>query len=343
MKQIRFGRTELMVSEIAFGGIPVMRLSFEKGVRLVEDVIDRGVNFIDTAHGYGDSEAKIGAALAGGGKRNSLIISSKSPGRDRKTFKEHLDLSLSRLKTDCIDIYHLHNVSTPKDFDQITAPGGALEALQNAVQAGKVRFPAVSSHAADTALRCIDTDAFDVLQFPLNFVDTQGEENILSRVKDLDLGFLAMKPLGGGLLDDAGLCFRYLQQFDGIVPDPGIEDISELDEIITLYAAKRNLSDEDWEQIERIRTELGGQWCHRCDYCQPCPQDIKISLVLITNSIMKRMSFEAANNFVEPAMRTAAGCIECGDCVERCPYDLPIPDLLKERRKMWAEFAAGRG
>jgi uncharacterized protein len=210
------------------------------------------------------------------------------------------------------------------------------------VQAGKVRFPAVSSHAVDTALRLIDTDAFDVLQFPLNFVDTQAERGFLPRVKELDLGFLAMKPLGGGLLDDAGLCFRYLQQFSGIVPDPGIEDISELDEIIALYNERQSLAEDDRKRIERIRAELGGQWCHRCDYCQPCPQGIKISLVLIVHSIMKRMNYKAAGKFVEPAMRTAAECIECGECVERCPYDLPIPDLLKERRKMWAEFAAGR-
>jgi uncharacterized protein len=320
-----------------------MRLPFEKGVRLVEEVIDRGVTFLDTAHGYGDSEEKIGTVLAGSGNRDKLIISSKSPGRDRKSFNEHLRISLRRLKTDCIDIYHLHNVSTAEDFDQISAPGGALEALQNAVQAGKVRFPAVSSHAVDTALRCINTDAFDVLQFPLNFVDTQGEREILPRVKELDLGFLAMKPLGGSLLDDAGLCFRYLQQFGGIVPDPGIEKISELDEIIALYVAKQNLSEEDREQIERIRTELGSKWCHRCDYCQPCPQGINISLVLIAHSIIKRMSYEASKKFVDPAMQTAAGCIECGECVERCPYNLPIPKLLKERRRMWAEFAAGRG
>lgn len=330
------------MSEVAFGGIPVMRLGFDEGAELVRKSIDLEVDFIDTAHGYGDSEEKIGAALKSF-SREEIILSSKSPGRDRKTFNEHLETSLKRLQADYIDIYHLHHVSSEENFDKVFAPDGAMEGLEAAVKAGTVRYPAVSSHNTDIALKCIETGRFDVLQFPINFVDTQAEETLLPRCRELDLGFIAMKPLGGGMLDDAELCFKYLQQLGALVPDPGIERIEELAEILRIYDRRPELSAPDKDRIREIRENLGKNWCHRCDYCKPCPEGIQISTVLITDSVLKRMDFERAKQFLGPEIEKAADCTECEQCVERCPYDLPIPELLKEKRRVYEEALRAQG
>ena len=244
MNKIRFGKTGLLVSKVALGGIPITRIPKGDAVNLVREVINLGVNFIDTAHGYIDSEEKIGEAIKGI-KREDIVISSKSPVPDKERFNKHLDLSLKRLGVDYIDIYHLHNVSSKEKMDAVFAPGGAMEGLEEAVKAGKVRFPAFSGHNISIALEIIKSGKFAVVQFPFNYIDDEAAKEAIPLAKKLDMGFISMKPMGGGLLNNAGLCFRYLTSYDSIVPDPGIEKIEELREIIGIVEKNEPLSAED--------------------------------------------------------------------------------------------------
>jgi predicted aldo/keto reductase-like oxidoreductase len=334
MDKIRFGKTGLMVSKIAMGGIPIMRVSKADAVKLVQETIGLGINFIDTAHVYADSEEKIGEAIKGIA-REDLIIASKSPADDKKMFNEHLDLSLKRLGLDYIDIYQLHNVSSKERRDAILAPGGALEGLREAVRAGKVRFPAFSSHHIPTALELMKSGQFATVQIPFNYIDNDAEKEAIPLAAELDMGFIAMKPMGGGLLDNARLSFRYLLQYKNIVPDPGIEKIEEIREIVTIVENNPSLTQEDCEEIEKLRLEFGSSWCHRCDYCQPCPQGIAISSILPIKSMLKRFTPERAIAMLKPAVEKARTCLECGVCLPRCPYNLQIPGLLKERVAYW--------
>lgn len=148
MKNIKFGRTDLKVSRVALGGIPIMLLAKKDAVKVVRVVINMGVNFIDTANGYGDSEEKIGEAIKFF-KREKLVLSSKSQARSKKTFTEHIDLSLKRLNTNYIDIYHLHNISDYESFKQAMSEGGAYEALEEAVKKGKVRYYGFSAYSGE--------------------------------------------------------------------------------------------------------------------------------------------------------------------------------------------------
>ena len=341
MEKVRFGKTGLRVSRVAFGGIPIMRIPKAEGVALLRETVGLGINFIDTAHGYSDSEEKIGEAIRGM-KRDELVISSKSPADDKKTFNEHLDLSLKRLGVDHIDIYHLHNVSSEKRRDAVLAPGGALEGLLEAIGAGKVRFPAFSGHSIPIASKMMKSGKFDVVQIPFNYIEHDAEEELFPLAKELDMGFIAMKPMGGGLLDDAGLSFRYLLRYDGIVPDPGIEKIEEIREIAGIVEKKAPLSGEDWKKIESLRAEYGSSWCHRCGYCQPCPQGIPISTLLALKSTVKRFTPEAAYAMNGPSIEKARTCVECGACMPRCPYQLNIPKLLKENVKYWDSQMGGK-
>jgi predicted aldo/keto reductase-like oxidoreductase len=334
MNKIRFGKTGLMVSKIAMGGIPIMRVPKADAVKLVQEAIRLGINFIDTAHVYADSEEKIGEAIKRIA-REELVIASKSPADDKKTFNEHLDLSLKRLGLDYIDIYQLHNVSSKERRDAILAPGGALEGLLEAVKAGKVRFPAFSSHHVPTSLELMKSGQFAAVQLPFNYIDNDAEKEAIPLAAELDMGFISMKPMGGGLLDNARLSFCYLLQYKNIVPDPGIETIEEIREIVAIALNNTSLTQEDRKEIEKLRLEFGSSWCHRCDYCQPCPQGIAISSILPIKSMMKRFTPERVTTMLGPVVEKARTCLECGACLPRCPYNLEIPRLIKERVAYW--------
>jgi predicted aldo/keto reductase-like oxidoreductase len=322
---------------VAFGGIPIQRLGFDDAVKVVRGVIDLGVNFIDTANGYTDSEEKIGAAIKGI-PRDEIVIATKSGARDGKTFTANLDLSLKRLDVDYIDLYQMHGVSSAEAYDQVFAEGGAFDALMAAVKAGKVRFPSFSSHNFPTALRMMETDKFDMVQLPFNYVDAEALDKAIPLAKKLDMGFIAMKPFGGGLLSDAGLSMRYLLQFDSVVADPGIEKLAEMEEIVRIVEAGEKFSQADAEAVERVKKEMGANWCHRCDYCQPCPNNIPISMVLNVGSFMKRIPPKRVVEMAAGGMETAKTCSECRACVGRCPYNLDVPALIKDRLGMWEKF-----
>jgi len=336
MDKVRFGRTGLMVSKIAFGAIPIQRLAFDDAVNVVRGAINLGINFIDTANGYSDSEEKIGAAIKGM-PRDNLVIATKSRALDKKGFLEHIDLSLKRLGTDYIDIYQLHGVSSPEHADAVFGEDGAYQGLTEAIRAGKVRHPGFTSHSVRIAAGIMREGKFASVQLPFNFIDTEALDAAIPLARELDMGFIAMKPLGGGLLSDAGLAFRYLAQFDGIVPDPGIEKLSEIEEIVQIAAKGDPFSADDAAAVERVKADMGSRWCHRCEYCRPCPQNISVSLALCLDSFLKRMPLPGVVNMVGQAMEAARGCTGCRACVERCPYKLDVPALLREKLATWDE------
>jgi predicted aldo/keto reductase-like oxidoreductase len=336
-ERVRFGRTGLAVSEVAFGGIPIQRLSRQDGIRLVADALDLGVNFIDTAHVYGHSEEVIGEAMRTV-SRDSLVIATKSPAADRKGFLADLDESLRRLRTDFIDIFQFHGVSTREKMTAVMGPGGAMEGMEEGIRAGKIRFPGFSSHSLPVAAEMIRTGRFDAVQVPFNFVDNSAAEELIPLARRADMGIIAMKPLGGGLLDDARLCFRFLHQYPEVVPDPGIEALPQLVEIIGVMQTHGPLTTEETGQIDQYRERLGREWCHRCEYCQPCPQHIMISAVLTAKSFAVRMPLEKVKSFVEAPMTAAKSCEECRQCVDRCPYRLDIPVLMKKQRRIWDRY-----
>ena len=338
MKKMRLGRTDLMVSEVGFGGIPIQRLTEERSVEVIRHCLDLGVNYLDTAHGYGTSEERIGKAIAG--RREGLILASKGPARDAATFQEQLDLSFERLGVDYIELYQFHNVATHEAMEQVLGPGGAMEAAREAQAAGRIGHIGVTSHSLEVALELVATDEFATLMFPYNFITTEPREKLIPLCRAHDVAFIAMKPMGGGLLEDATPAFKFLREEPDVISLVGLESEAEIDEIAGIMASPAGLTATDVARIAALREELGSRFCRRCDYCQPCPQEIGISTVLNLRSFAKRFPPERMRSDWGQALAGQVDrCIECGVCESRCPYGLPIREMLQEIRSWYhAEY-----
>lgn len=334
MKTVRLGKTGLEVSRVGFGGIPIQRLAEDEALKVLQRCLDLGITFFDTANGYTTSEERIGKAIAG--RREHVVIATKTAVWDRATAEEHLELSLKRLKTDYIDLWQFHNVSTFEAYEQVLGPNGAMEAAQEALRAGKIRHIGITSHSMDVALKAAPSEHFETIQFPFNFVTNEAAKELVPLAQKHDLGFIAMKPLAGGLLEDANLSIKYLLQFENVVPDPGIEKIEEIEEIVDIVKGSWELTPQERGEMERIRAEVGTRFCRRCEYCQPCPEGVRISLVMNLRSFWKRLPAERFfTGWVAEAVESARNCSECDECEEKCPYHLPIREMLVENIKFY--------
>lgn len=332
MKTKKLGKTGLEVSIVGFGGIPIQRLTEAEAVQVVQRCLDLGITFLDTANAYTTSEKRIGKALADSAiPRKRVVIATKTGARDKAGAQEHLELSLKHLQTDYIDLWQFHNVTTFEAYEQVLCPGGAMEAAQAALRAGKVRHIGITSHSMDVALKAVPSGHFETLQFPFNFVTSEPADELLPLAQKHNLGFIAMKPFAGGMLDDANLAIKYLLQFDNVVPDPGVESSAEIEEIVGIVTSDWELTPQERQEIERIRAEVGTRFCRRCEYCQPCPEGVNISLVVNVHSFYKRFAAESfSTGWVAEGMESARNCVECGECEEKCPYHLPIREMIVE-------------
>jgi predicted aldo/keto reductase-like oxidoreductase len=332
MKTVRLGKTNLEVSRVGMGGIPIQRPTEDEAIKIIHRALELGINFIDTAAGYGDSEARIGKALAAlVSRRDQVIIATKSGRTGKAEAEAELERSLNRLQTDYIDIWQLHNISTAEKYAQVTGPGGSLEAAREALQAGNIRHIGLSSHNLDIAIKAVKSGLFEVIQFPFNYVTREPADELIPLAKELDVGFIGMKPFAGGMLGDANLSIKYVLQFDSVVPDPGIQKVEEIEEIVAIVeSGDWALTPQERQEIEARRTELGTQFCRQCGYCQPCPEEIPISMVMITQGMWKLWPRETFFEWMGRVIDEARNCVQCGECEEKCPYQLPIREMITE-------------
>lgn len=326
----RLGRTNLDVFKLGLGGIPLIKLSMGEARKVIRASIDGGINFADTADVYGDSEEKLSLALKG--DRDRFIIASKSPCRDAAGMKNAIDQSLSRLQTDYIDLYQVHALKTAEQLGRIFGPGGAMEALKQAQTAGKIRFIGVTGHRPSILVQAIKTGEFDTVMPPVNVVDREAEEELLPLAKELDIGIIAMKPVCGGTLDDPALGIRFCLNSPADSVLVGMKSLAEVEANLSTFREFRPLSTREEEDLLENASQLGNTFCRRCEYCQPCPQGINIPKILWLANYHRR--YAERDPWTEDEYRaiavSASDCEECGDCEEKCPYDLPVRQMLKD-------------
>jgi predicted aldo/keto reductase-like oxidoreductase len=190
----------------------------------------------------------------------------------------------------------------------------------------------------EIASKACETGLFASVQIPFSLVEHDPAEKLLPAARKKGMGILAMKPFGGGLLERADLCIGFLQQYRDVLPIPGVQAIEEIDEIVELYQNPKSLSENDWQEIEQIRQTLGNRFCHRCEYCQPCPQGVRIPMVLLFKAMVRRFTPEQALTKAKPHMESARACIQCGECERKCPYNLPVHEMIEEMLQFYEEF-----
>ncbi|MEG1782153.1 MAG: aldo/keto reductase [Oscillospiraceae bacterium] len=342
MKYVKLGKTGLMVSAISFGGIPIQRSDAKNTMEIVDKMEELGINYIDTARGYTVSEGFLGEALLG--RRDKFILATKSMARDYDAMKKDIDISLANLKTSYIDIYQLHNIK-PSDFELVFGPNGAYKALKEAMDEGKIGYIGATAHGIEGLEKLVTehSDEMATLMFPYNIVEIHGT-NVLKAARAKGIGTIAMKPLAGGNLDDYELALKFIA--DSETCDISIPGMGSVEEVIKNAEVCDNLSpltENDWIEIQRLRLELGNKFCRRCGYCAPCTVGIDIpSNFLFVNYLRKYGLAQWASERYASLKINAADCIGCGECEKRCPYELPIRDMLKAVVKDFADFDASQ-
>ena len=329
------GKTGLKVSMMGLGGIPIQRIDAAGTRILIEKLVENGINYIDTARGYSVSEQYLGEALDG--LRDKFILATKSMALTKDNMAKDVDISLKNMRTDYIDLYQFHNPSLVQ-LEQIIAPGGALEALQAAKAAGKIGHIGLTTHSAKVFEKALEFDWVETVMFPYNLVETHGEE-LIQKCSENNVGFIAMKPLAGGAIEDPTLALRYISKNAGVsVVIPGMAEISELDQNLAAVNDTAPLSGSELEKIDMIRKQLGTQFCRRCGYCAPCTVGIVIPNMFVFEGYLERYGLaDWARGRYNAQAKTASDCIECGVCETRCPYQLPIREMLKHTAKSFGK------
>lgn len=335
MQYTELGKTGLKISRVGFGGIPIQRIDVEKTRLLMQEMVKKGVNYIDTARGYTVSEEYLGEALKG--IRQHFVLATKSMSRDKEGMLQDIDISLKNLQTDFIDLYQLHNPKL-EELERIYAPDGAMQALLQAKQEGKIGHIGITAHSLAVFEKALELDEIETIMFPYNIVENQGEE-LIARCKEKNIGFICMKPLAGGAIEDGRLAMRYILQNDAVtVVIPGMAELSELEQNVQAAEDLSPLNEQELEAIEQVKQQLGQNFCRRCNYCAPCTVGINIPSVFLFEGYLNRYGLQrwAKERYATLSVKASA-CVECGACETRCPYELPIRKMLKQAAQEFGE------
>ncbi len=335
MEYITLGKTGLRISRLGFGGIPIQRIEEDKAGALINALTNQGVNFIDSARGYTVSEQYLGKALKG--KRDQFVIASKSMSRTKEAMARDIDISLNNFQTDYLDLYQIHNPSLAQ-LEQVMGPDGALEALMEAKEAGKIHHIGLTAHSREVFEKALELDFVETIMFPYNIVETQAED-LISVCKEKNIGFIDMKPLAGGAIEDANLALRFIMQNPAVsVVIPGMASVDEIMQNVASANDNSPLTSKEQQQVEAVRKHLGNQFCRRCNYCAPCTVGINIPSVFLFAGYLERYDLaDWAKDRYSSLEVKASSCIECGLCETRCPYQLPIRSMLKTAAEEFGE------
>lgn len=357
----RFGRTNLMLSVFSLGTMRYLE-SQANAIATIQAAIDHGINHIETAQGYGQSEAFLGAALSRGLNRDQLYITTKIPPTpDAATMTRAIEHSLTRLHTDYIDNLAIHGLNTAEHLAWVMSsePTGCMAALADAVRSGKVRNLGFSSHGSrETIAAAMQIEAFSFVNLHY-YLFFQRHAPLLDLARSRDLGLLIISPVdkGGQLhrppqtlvdrcapLSPLGLNYRFL------LSDPRITTLSlgaanpeELATPLPWSEVTEPLTAEECVILQKLdraeREALGADRCAQCYACLPCPEAIHIPEVLRLRNLAighemtsfgqyRYRMFENAGHWFPG--RRGHRCTDCGDCLPRCPEQLDIPRLLRD-------------
>ncbi len=337
MKSITLGTTGIAVVQNAFGALPIQRITTDDAVCLLRKAYDGGMRYFDTARAYSDSEEKVGKAFFG--MRDKVYIASKTMARTPGDFWKDLETSLETLQTDYIDVYQFHCV------DQCYKPGdgtGMYECMLKAKEEDKIKHIGITAHKLMPAHEAAESGLYETLQFPLSYLSSEKELELVEKCRKNNVGYIAMKGLAGGLINKSDAAMAYMAQFDNVLPIWGIQKEKELDEWLSFMENTPEMTGEIKTFIENERLELSGEFCRGCGYCMPCPMGIEINNCARMSLMLRRAPSAAwLTEEVQAKMKKTETCINCGKCASKCPYELNTPELLKKNYEDYKKVLSG--
>jgi predicted aldo/keto reductase-like oxidoreductase len=342
----RLGRTNFEASVVGFGGIPIGRQPREEAVKVVRRAIELGVNFIDTARSYGESEAIIGEAIKG--MRDGLFISTKSHFRTKTEVKNSIEESLRRLQINRLDLIFIHGVDSEEELEY-RLKMGVLEAMKEAREAGKVNYIGISGHQPGVLVKAIRTGEFETVMAPYNLRYQEAGE-LLPLAQELDVGVIAMKPLGGGFLTvpaeamqygvtERAVCtaeaaLRFVLSNPAVTTAiPGMANTAQVEENVPVGNVPAAMSLQEKRLLQERARSMIYTSCMQCGYCLiECPNEIDIKDVFRLRNFYEQFGLVdyTKRKYQEQYEDKVALCSECMACVGRCPAQLDIPAELRE-------------
>ena len=337
MEMVTLGSTGITVNKNGFGALPIQRIVKEDAVYLARKAFQAGITFFDTARWYSDSEEKLGEALED--VRSEVFIATKTGAQTVEDFWKDLGTSLHNLRTDHIDIYQFHNPAfCPKPGDG----SGLYEAMAEAKKQGKVRHIGITNHRLAVAKEAIESGLYETLQFPFCYLAIDKDIELVTMCKERNMGFIAMKALSGGLINNARAAYAFEAQFDNVLAIWGVQKESELDEFISFMDEPPMMTEEIKAIINHDKEELSGDFCRGCGYCMPCPAGIEINNCARMSLMLRRAPSDAwLTQDWQDKMSKIEGCLECGKCMSKCPYGLHTPELLKKNYEDFQKVLKG--
>ena len=337
MQMVTLGSTGITVNKNGIGCLPVQRVTHQTAVMLLRKAYAAGLRYFDTARAYTDSEAKVGDAFKG--IRENIYIATKTQAKNAEQFWKDLEISLQTLQTDYIDVYQFHN---PPFVPKPGGEDGLYDAMLEAKAQGKIRHIGITNHRLKVANEAIDSGLYETLQFPFCYLATDQDKELVAKCKAANMGFIAMKGLSGGLINNSAAAYAFEAQFDNVLPIWGIQKEAELDEFISYIDNSPTMTPEIEALIARDKEQLSGEFCRACGYCMPCPAGIEINACARMSLMLRRsVTDNQLTPEVQAKMKKIEGCLHCNQCKSKCPYGLDTPALLAKNYEDYKKVLAG--
>ncbi len=333
MRNVTLGSTGIVVPQNGFGALPIQRDSMEVAADLLRKAYTGGMRFFDTARAYSDSEDKVGLAFGQPGglfetKREEIVIATKTHALTPEDFWKDLKTSLAKMNCKYIDIYQFHQMNVcwkPGDGS------GMYEAMLEAKKQRKIHHIGGTTHKIGIAKEIVESGLYETLQYPFSYLASEEELKLYQMVKDHNMGFICMKGLAGGLINNSKAAMAFMSQFDNALPIWGIQRESELQEWLSYMENTPTMTEEMKAYIRHEQDELSGNFCRGCGYCMPCTVGITINQCNRMSLMLRRAPSKGwLSEKWQKEMDKIEDCIGCGVCKTRCPYELDIPTLLRE-------------
>ena len=358
MNYRRFGKTGLMTSVFALGGMRFLppKVGADEMERVVQRALELGINHIETARGYGESEALLGSIMHKLPRERLIITTKIAPTSTDDEMWRCINESLERMKISVIDNFDYHGINTPEILGQVVRPDGCRKAVDRAVSEGLIRHVGFSTHGPlEVIVASIETGMFESVNLHYYYFN-QRNRPAVERANELDMGVFIISPAdkGGQLFAPPALLSQLTAPLHPAVfnqrwllAQPGVHALSFGPAVLTDFEPHEAgfdldgpLTEEERAIVDRLDAQfevLGGDRCTLCWKCLPCPADVNIPEVLRMRNLAVAFDmtdfgryryklFENGGHWF-PGQK-ANKCTRCGDCLPRCPEKLDIPHLL---------------